>query len=73
VNAKTNALVELDELEKLGGTRLRSALWLCKSYPNAIAFVVSQDRSLKVLWSENDNAFAFGPIAMPSGSSQPPR
>jgi hypothetical protein len=66
MNAGTDALVELDELEKLGGTRLRSALWLCKSFPNVIALVVSQDQTLKVLWSEDTSAFAFGPIAMPT-------
>jgi len=63
-NVKTEKLVSLDDLEKLGGTRLRSALWFCKSYPNVVAFVVSQDQELKVLWSEDDVAFAFGPIAM---------
>jgi hypothetical protein len=63
-NARTNTPVELDELEKLGGTRLRSALWLCKVYPNVIAFVVSQDQTLKVLWSEETVAFAVGPIAI---------
>jgi hypothetical protein len=54
----------LDELEKLGGTRLRSALWFCKSYPNVVAFVVSQDQEMKVLWSEDEVAFAFVSIAM---------
>ena len=54
----------LDELEKLGGTRLRSALWFCKSYPNVIAFIVSQDQEMKVLWSEEEAAFAFVSIAM---------
>ena len=63
-NTVTSAPVELDELEKLGGTRLRSALWLCKVYPNVIAFVVSQDQTLKVLWSEETVAFAVGPIAI---------
>jgi hypothetical protein len=54
----------LDELEMLGGTRLRSALWFCKSHPNVVAFVVSQDQDMKVLWSEDEVAFAFAPIAM---------
>ena len=63
-NARTNTAVALDELEKLGGTRLRSALWLCKVHPNVIAFVVSQDQTLKVLWSEETAAFAVGPIAI---------
>jgi hypothetical protein len=63
-NAKTSAQVPLHELEKLGGTRLRSALWFCKSYPNVVAFVISQDQEMKVLWSEDEVAFAFDPIAM---------
>jgi hypothetical protein len=54
----------LEELEKLGGTRLRSALWFCKSYPHVVAFVVSQDQEMKVLWSEDEVAFAFLSIAM---------
>jgi hypothetical protein len=59
-NAKTGTQVPLDELEKLGGTRLRSALWFCKSYPNVVAFVVSQDREMKVLcWSLAN--FEYGP------------
>jgi hypothetical protein len=64
INARSDTPVELDELEKLGGTRLRSALWLCKVYPNVIAFVVSQDQTLTVLWSEETVAFAVGPIAI---------
>ncbi len=63
-NAKTSEQVPLDELEKLGGMRLQSALWFCKCYPNVVAFVVSQDQEMKVLWSEEEDAFAFGPIAM---------
>jgi hypothetical protein len=50
----------LDELEKLGGTRLRSALWFCKSYPNVVAFVVSQDQEMKVLWSEDPTVKGTG-------------
>ena len=64
INARSDTPVELDELEKLGGTRLRSALWLCKVYPNVIAFMVSQDQTLTVLWSEETVAFAVGPIAI---------
>jgi len=63
-NARTEAVLDLAALEKEGGTRLRTALWLCKTFPNVIVFVVSQDQNLKVLWSENTTAFAFGPIAL---------
>lgn len=45
-------VIELDTLEKFGGTRLRSALWLCKAIAPSILFVVSQDRSIRVLWSQ---------------------
>lgn len=64
VNAKTNDPIELAELEKQGGTRLRTALWFCKSHPNVIVFVVSQDQNLKVLWSDDNIAFAFGPLSL---------
>ncbi len=63
-NAKTSEQVPLDDLEKIGGMRLQSALRFCKCYPNVVAFVVSQDQEMKVLWSEKEDAFAFGPIAM---------
>jgi hypothetical protein len=63
-NVQTGTRLPLDELETLGGTRLRSALWFCKSHPNVVAFVVSQDQDMKVLWSEDEVAFAFAPIAM---------
>ena len=63
-NAKTGEQVPLDELEKLGGMRLQSALRFCKCYPNVVAFIISQDQEMKVLWSEKEDAFAFGPIAM---------
>lgn len=63
-NAKTNTPVLLSELEKIGGTRFRSALWVCKQYPHVVAFVVSQDQEMKVLWFEDKVAFAFGPIAL---------
>jgi hypothetical protein len=63
-NAKTDELVSFDELEKLGGMRFQSALRVCKCYPNVVAFVVSQDQEMKVLWSEDKDGYAFGPIAM---------
>lgn len=64
INAKTREEVPTSELEKLGGMRLRSAVGFCQSVPNVIAFVVSQDQEMKVLWSDEDYAFAYGPIAM---------
>lgn len=63
-NAKTDEHVPFDELEQLGGMRFQSALRFCKCYPNVVAFVVSQDQEMKVLWSRDKDAFAFGPIAM---------
>jgi hypothetical protein len=69
VNAGTNAVLELHELEKQGGTRLRTALWLCKARPNVIVFVVSQDQNLKVLWSDDKSAFAFGPLDLSTSTA----
>jgi hypothetical protein len=65
-NASTNSLVELNELEKFGGMRFQSAMRFCKKYPNVLAFVISQDRDMKVLWSDEENAFAFGPVTISS-------
>jgi hypothetical protein len=62
-NAKTGQEVPLEELEKLGGTRLGSALRFCKCHSNVLVFVISQDQEMKLLWSEGDRAFAFGPIS----------
>jgi hypothetical protein len=65
-NAVNNTVVELDELEKFGGMRFQSALRFCKKNPNALAFVISQDRDMKVLWSDESNAFAYGPVTISS-------
>lgn len=65
-NSRTKTKIELRELEKEGGMRLRSALWLCKAHPNVVAFVVSQDKTLKVMWSEDAVAFAHRRIAIPT-------
>lgn len=65
-NAVNNKVVELDEIEKFGGMRFQSALRFCKKNPNALAFVISQDRDMKVLWSDENNAFAFGPVTISS-------
>ena len=59
-------LVPLEELEKFGNMRLRSALWLCKRYPHVVAFVVSQDQEITVLWSEHEAAFALVSVLMPT-------
>jgi hypothetical protein len=42
----------------LGGMRHRSAYRLCKSVPGALAFVVSQDGELTLLWSTPDRVYA---------------
>jgi hypothetical protein len=65
-NAVNNTVVEFDELEKVGGMRFQSAMRFCKKHPNALAFVISQDRDMKVLWSDENNAFAFGPVTISS-------
>ena len=65
-NAVNNTVVEFDELENVGGMRFQSAMRFCKKHPNALAFVISQDRDMKVLWSDENNAFAFGPVTISS-------
>jgi hypothetical protein len=42
----------------LGGMRHRSAYRLCKTVPGALAFVISQDGELTLLWSTLDRVYA---------------
>jgi hypothetical protein len=57
-NAITGAPESFDELTRRGGMRWQSALRLCRARPNVIACVISQDRVLTVVWSEQADAFA---------------
>lgn len=57
-NAKTGDAIGAEKLRGLG-TRHRSAIDLCRSVPNAIAFVVSQDGELRVFCSDETGAYGF--------------
>ncbi len=39
------------------GTRHRSAYYLCKAIPSTIAYVISQDKELRIFWSDKKNVF----------------
>jgi hypothetical protein len=61
-NARTGKAYEHGEyLRMIGGTRHRSAARLCRAFDNSVAFVISQDGELRVLFSDGD-VYGFGPM-----------
>ncbi len=62
--------VDFEGLENLGGTRWRSSVWFCKANHAVTTFIISQDRNLKVCWSDHENAYAYGPLTLPTRHKQ---
>ncbi len=59
-------------LKGIGGTRHKSAARLCKAFDGVLAFIVSQDGELKVLFSDAEKVNAFGPVDVPFPGHEPP-
>ena len=58
-NAITNRNRKEQGPEQFGGTRHGSAYSICKAIPNTLAFVISQDRHLRVFFSTKKKVYAF--------------
>ena len=50
----------------IGGTRHQSAARLCQIYPGMIVFTLSQDGDLKPFTSDEQFAYAYGPLDLPT-------
>lgn len=53
----------------IGGTRHQSAARLCQIHAGIVAFILSQDGDLKLLYSDDQFAYAFGPLDLPTVQS----
>lgn len=49
----------------IGGTRHQSVSRLCQIHPGVLAFTVSQDGDLKLFASDEQFAYAYGPLDLP--------
>jgi hypothetical protein len=54
----------------IGGTRHQSAARFCQIYPGVLVLTLSQDGDLKLFVSDDQFAYAFGPLDLPSVENQ---
>jgi hypothetical protein len=57
-------------MEVIGGTRHQSAARLCQIHPGVMVFTLSQDGDLKLFTSDEQFAYAFGPLDLPTIENQ---
>ena len=50
----------------IGGTRHQSAARLCQIHPGTVVLTLSQDGDLKLFASDEDFAYAYGPLDLPT-------
>jgi hypothetical protein len=55
-----------DFMRAIGGTRHQSVARLCQVHERVVVYTVSQDGELKLFYSDAENAYAFGPLDLPT-------
>jgi hypothetical protein len=53
-------------MRAIGGTRHQSVARLCQAHPGVLVYTASQDGELKLFYSDDDFAYVYGPLDLPT-------
>ena len=70
-NIKSDKVYDNEEfMGAIGGTRHQSAARLCQVHPGVLVLTLSQDGDLKLFTSDEQFAYAYGPLHLPTTESE---